>query len=182
MRLFLPLSCAAVLALAGCAGVPQEPPVSIINSLSYDNAMSGKRDGLRSAWPLDGLAQSTEHFPLAQVKQCDSAGTVCSWGVLNARRNYGKVRKVEGGVAVELDLLVDVDRSQQVARPEQNGGMTIPADVGALQAKRHIKRDIVLEYGKVQRIDLDYGIRFELCAFRFDGARQPMEQCDIAYF
>lgn len=181
MRTILSLSTAFLLALAGCAGVPQDPPVSVINSLSWDNAMSGKRDGLRSAWPLDGLPNATEHFPLAQIKQCDSAG-VCSWGVLNARRTIGKTRKVAGGVAVELDLVVDVDRSQQVARPDQNGSMTIPADVGALQAKKRLQREVVLEFGKVQRIELDYGIRFEMCAFRFDAARQPMEQCEIAYF
>jgi hypothetical protein len=180
MRPLLPLSAAVLLALAGCASAPQEAPVSLINSLSFDNALSGKRDGLRSAWPLDKLAQSTEHFPLAQVKQCDSAG-LCSWGVLDARRRFGAVRRVEGGVAVELDLMVDVDRSQQVARAEQNGGMTIPADVGALKAKRAIKREVVLPYGKVERIELDYGIRFELCAFRLDAARKPVEQCDIPY-
>jgi hypothetical protein len=176
------LACAAaMLLLAGCASAPQEAPVSLINSLSFDNPMSGMRDGLRSAWPLTALSHARENFPLAQVRQCASAG-VCSWGVLSAHRSFGKVRRIAGGVAVELDLEVDVDRSQSVARSEQVGAMSIPADVGALHARRRVQHEVVLPFGKVERIDLDYGIRFELCAFRLDAARQPMEQCEIPYF
>lgn len=177
----LSLVCAAVFSLAGCASVPPDAPVSLINSLSFDNPMSGMRDGLRSAWPLGSLSHAREDFPLAQVRQCDLAG-LCSWGVLSAHRRFGKVRRTETGVVVELDLEVDVDRSQTAARPEQNAAMTIPPDVGALQAKRHVQRELVLPYGQIERIDLDYGIRFELCAFRLDAARQPVEQCAIPYF
>lgn len=175
------LACAAAMLLSACASAPPEAPVSLINSLSFDNPMSGMRDGLRSAWPLTALGHARENFPLAQVRQCDLAG-VCNWGVLSAHRSFGKVRRIEGGVALALDLEVDVDRSQNVARPEQHGAMTIPADVGALKARRHVQREIVLPFGKVERIDLDYGIRFELCAFRLDAARQPVEQCEIPYF
>jgi hypothetical protein len=181
MRPFRLACSAAIVLLAGCASTPPDAPVSLINSLSYTNPMSGMRDGLRSAWPLTSLSHARENFPLAQVRQCDLAG-VCSWGVLSAHRSFGKVRPIEGGVAVELDLEVDVDRSQAVNRAEQAGAMSIPADVGALQAKRRVQREVVLPFGKVERIDLDYGIRFELCAFRLDAARQPMEQCEIPYF
>ncbi|HEY0063587.1 MAG TPA: hypothetical protein VGC21_15825 [Telluria sp.] len=181
MRLFSSACAVAVLVLSGCASTPPAPPVSLINSLSFDNPMTGKRDGLRSAWPLHSLAGSSERFPLAQVRQCDAAG-VCSWGVLDAQRSFGKVTPVEGGVEVELDLLVNVDRRQQVARAEQNGGMTIPADVAALEAKRRVQRTLTLPFGKVESIALDFGIRFELCAFRLDGAGKPLEQCALPYF
>lgn len=184
MRLFAYFPAAALLALAGCACVAPEPAitVSVINSLSFDNALTGKRDGLRSAWPMDTLARTTEHFPLAQVKQCGASSAVCNWGVLNARRTFGSVKKVEGGVALELDLLVDVDRSQLVNRMDQNASMTIPADVGALKASRSVKRKLVLEYGTIHKIPLDFGISFELCALRLDAARQPMDKCELAYF
>ncbi len=168
---------------AGCASVPpaDTPAVSIVNSISFSNAMSGKRDGLRSAWPMDQLAQTTERFPLAQIKQCDKAGAACSWGVLSARRTFGKVRPGPAGVALAYELVLDVDRSQRVHGKEQNVAMTIPADVPALQLKRTIAREVVLEYGKVQRIDIDHGISFELCALRLDAARQPLDKCEIDY-
>lgn len=181
MRLLSFVCPAALALLAGCASVPSDAPVSLINSLSFDNPMSGMRDGLRSAWPLGSLSHARENFPLAQVRQCDLAG-LCSWGVLSAHRRFGKVRQTESGVVVELDLEVDVDRSQKTVGPDQAAAMTIPPDVGALQAKRHVQREVVLPFGKVERIDLDYGIRFELCAFRLDAARQPVEQCQIPYF
>ncbi|SHH20889.1 hypothetical protein [Massilia sp. CF038] len=171
----------AALALAGCASAPPDPPVSLINSLSFDNPMSGKRDGLRSAWPVHSLTGSSEHFPLAQLRQCDAAGN-CSWGVLRAQRSFGTVRAVDGGVSLELDLMVDVDRSQHAATPQQNGSMTIPANVGALQARQHVQRALFLPYGKVETITLDFGVRFDLCAFRLDAARQPTDQCDLPYF
>jgi hypothetical protein len=174
------LCAAGLLVLAGCAATPPSPPISVINSLSFEHALTGKPDGLRSAWPLGGLANSTENFPMAQIKQCDASGAACKWGVLKARRSFGAARAVEGGVMLELDLLVEVDRSGAVAKPEQ-GALTIPSDVGALQLKRQVKRDVMLPFGKVERIELEYGIRFELCAYRLDGARQPVEECAIPY-
>jgi len=172
---------AGMVLLGGCASVPPPAPVSLINSLSFDNPMTGMRDGLRSAWPLARLSQTRETFPLAQVRQCDPTG-VCSWGVLSAQRQFGSVRRIAGGVALMLDLNVDVDRSQQRSGPEQYGAMTIPSDVGALHATRRVRREVVLPFGTIERIDLDYGIRFELCAMRLDDAGQPIDACAIPYF
>lgn len=173
----------AMLALTGCASTPapDAPAVSIINSLSFDHAMSGKRDGLRSAWPMDKLAGTTEHFPLAQVKRCDSIG-LCRWGVLDASRRFGALRLAPEGVSAQVEVTVHVDRSQQVQRTGQNAAMTIPANVAALQARRSEKRDVVLPFGKVVSIEFEHGIRYELCALRLDAARQAIDKCDIAYF
>lgn len=183
MRHIATITAAFLLTLAGCASVRQAdtPTVSVINSLSFDNAVTGRRDGLRSAWPLDSLNRATEHFPLAQVKQCDTAG-VCSWGVLKSQRSFSKVRQVPGGVALEVDVQVEVDRSLQADHMNLSAAVTIPADVGALQSKVRVKREVVLEFGKVERIDFDFGIRYELCALRLDAARKPVDTCPIAYF
>lgn len=182
MRQFAYFPAAALLVLAGCASVPPAgaPTVSIVNSLSFTNALSGKRDGLRSAWPMHQLAQTTEKFPLAQIKQCDPAG-VCSWGVLSAKRTFGQVRSLPDGVALAVELVVDVERSQRAHGNGQNAAMTIPADVAALQLKRSVKRDLVLEFGKVERIELEHGISYALCALRLDAERQPLDTCAIDY-
>ncbi len=179
-----------LLLLAGCAGTPSPdaPVVSIVNSLSFDHAMSGKRDGLRSAWPKEQLAQTTEQFPLAQIKQCDKdkdkeqAGADCRWGVLKAKRTVGKVQAVPGGVALAFELELDIDRSQRAHGKGQNAAMTIPADVAALQLKRTIKQDVVLQFGKAQRFDAEYGVSYELCALRLNAARQPIDKCEVAYY
>ena len=175
------------LLLAGCVSAPpaDAPVISIVNSLSFEHALDAKRDGLRSAWPMEQLTQTTEQFPLAQIKQCDKdkdkdkAGA-CRWGVLKARRTVGKVTAVPGGVALAFELELDIERSQRAHGKGQNAAMTIPADVSALQLKRTIKQDVVLQYGKVQRFDAEYGISYELCALRLDGARQPVDKCEIA--
>ncbi len=182
MRFHVTLAAAALSMLAGCAtDRPAMPAVSLINSLSFDNAMSGKRDGLRSAWPADTLSGASEQFPMAQLKQCNAAG-VCSWGVLKAQRSFGKVEPVPGGVRVELEVAIDVNRSHRAAQGGEQAAMSIPADVSALQIRRSEKRSMVLEYGKVMQIDLNYGIRYELCALRLDAARTPLDTCEIAYF
>ena len=177
------LPAAVLLLAAGCSTVPQAgaPAVSIVNSLSFDNAMTGKRDGLRSAWPLDQAAQTTEQFPLAQIKRCEQATGLCSWGVLKARRTFGKVRALPTGVALEVEVVLDVERSQRGYGTAQNAAMTIPADVAALALKRTVKREVVLEYGKVQRIEAEHGISYELCALRLDAARNPLDKCAIDY-
>jgi hypothetical protein len=186
MRHIFSLAClpaAVLLFAAGCSTVPQAgaPAVSLVNSLSFDNAMTGKRDGLRSAWPLHQLAQTTEQFPLAQIKRCEQANGLCSWGVLKARRTFGKVRALPTGVALEVELVLDVERSQRGHSAAQNAAMTIPADVTALALKRTVKREVVLEYGKVQRIDAEHGISYELCVLRLDAARNPLDKCAIDY-
>jgi hypothetical protein len=174
---------AVALCAAGCSTVPPAgaPTVSIVNAISFDNAMSGKRDGLRSAWPMHQLAQTTEQFPLAQLKRCDAAGAACNWGVLSAGRTFGHVRAVPEGVALTVELVLDVDRSQRAHGLGQNAAMTIPADVGALSLKRTVRRDVVLEYGKVQRIEAEHGISYALCALRLDAAGKPVDTCAIDY-
>lgn len=170
------------LALASCASAPAPyaPSISIVNSLSFDHAISGKRDGLRSAWPVDKLAGATEHFPLAQVKQCDATGA-CKWGVLDAHRRFGAVSAVPGGVKVAVDVIVNVARSQSAERMNLDAAMTIPADVAALDTRRAEKQTLLLEFGKVKRLDFGMGITYELCAQRLDAARQHLDKCDVAY-
>lgn len=184
MRTCTSLAAIALLALAGCASVVPDTPttISVVNSLSFDNAVSGKRDGLRSAWPAATLGGTSEQFPMAQIKQCDKSGAACNWGVLKAQRAFGKVQEVPGGVAVELELRVDVDRSQHAKSRDQDATVTIPADVPALQGTQLETRKVVLAYGKVTRIDLNYGISYELCALRLDAARQALDKCEIGYF
>jgi hypothetical protein len=182
MRLYTSLAAIALLAMSGCATPDSLPAVSVINSLSFDNAVSGKRDGLRSAWPAATLGRTSEQFPMAQIKQCEQGGAACSWGVLKAQRSFGKVSVMPDGVLVEVEVQVDVERSQHTRSGDQDTSMTIPADVGALQARRVQKRSMVLEYGKPVRLEFNYGISYELCALRLDAARQALDKCEIAYF
>lgn len=187
MRPLIFITAAALLALAGCAAMPgpHDPArtnhtVSLVNSLSWTNAVSDKPDSLRSAWPLAGLTQHTEQFPLAQVKQCDAAG-VCSWGVLKAQRTLSAPRYVAGGVAVDVDLAVDVERSHDALQGGETVAMAIPADVPALTAKRTVRKTLVLPYGKVERVDLDFGIGYDLCAQRLDTAGKAVDACEIPF-
>lgn len=187
MRPSISIAAAALLALAGCAAMPDphDPArtnhtVSLVNSLSWTNAVSDTPDSLRTAWPLAGLTQHAEQFPLAQVKQCDAAGA-CNWGVLKAQRTLSAPRYVAGGVAVDVELAVDVDRSHDALQGGENVAMAIPADVPALNAKRTVRKSLVLQYGKVERIGFDFGISYELCAQRLDKAGKAVDACDIPF-
>ncbi|MBZ2208598.1 hypothetical protein [Massilia soli] len=178
---------AVLLALAGCAAVPglHDPArtnqaVSLVNMLSWTNAVSDKPDALRTAWPLAALTQHTEQFPLTQVKQCDAAG-VCKWGVLKAQRMLSAPRYVAGGVAVDLALSIDVGRAGDALQGGETVALAIPADVQALEGKRTVRKPLVLPYGKVERIDLGFGIAYDLCAQRLNAAGQPVDSCDIPY-
>ena len=192
MRSSIYVSALGLMALAGCAGsgtstntsatsATSATTVSVINSLSFDNAMTGKRDGLRSAWPAATLARSKEQFPIAQIKHCDKGAPACSWGVLKAHRSFGKVQPVADGVMIEVEVVVDVDRSQHAKGKDQDATLTIPADVVALKATSTQSRSMLLKYGEVTRIDFKYGISYELCALRLDAARQPVDNCEVAY-
>lgn len=186
MRQFISIPAAALFALAGCAATgPHDPAklnqtVSLVNSLSWDNALTGRRDGMRTAWSLVGTRAHTEHFPLAQVKRCDAAGA-CSWGVLNASRVIGTPEYLPNGIALDVTFMLDVDRGHDVVRNGEKMGMSIPADVAALSAKRKVQRKMVLEYGKVQRIEFDFGIGYDICAQRLDAQRKPIDNCAIPF-
>ena len=181
------MTAAALLAMSGCAALPgpHDPAraghtVSLVNNLSWTNAMSGKPDALRTAWPLAGLSQHTEQFPLAQVKQCDAAG-VCKWGVLKAQRMLSAPRYTAGGVLLDLELFIDVGRSRNALQGGEAVAMTIPADVPALEGARIVRKSVALPYGKIERIDLDFGIVYALCVQRLNAGGQPLDRCDIPY-
>lgn len=188
MRPFIPFTAAALLALAGCAVVPDQhdsaranQTVSLVNSLSWTDAVSGKPDALRTAWPLHAAgATHTEQFPLAQVKRCDAAGA-CSWGVVKAQRTMSAARHVAGGVALDVELALDVDRRHEMLQGAEKLVLAIPADVAALTAKRTVRKSLVLTYGKVERIALDFGIGYNICAQRLDAGGRPVDACEIPY-
>ncbi|MES3022886.1 MAG: hypothetical protein V4857_15035 [Pseudomonadota bacterium] len=152
-----------------------------MNSLAWTNPLSGKPDGARTAWPVGVLGKHTEYFPLAQVKQCDAGGAICRWGVLSAHRNIQKLRFVPGGVALDVRVVVDVDRHQEMRRDGASTAMTLPPDVSALRSTKTLTQSVVLQYGKVHSIDFDFGIRYQVCVQRLDAARNNVEQCPIAH-
>ncbi|MET3134386.1 hypothetical protein AAKU55_004682 [Oxalobacteraceae bacterium GrIS 1.11] len=184
--LILCVGAVTAFAVSACAsfGSPDNPLkdqqyVSVVNSLSWTNPLTGKRDGVRSSWPLAKLKGHEEAFPLAQLKQCGP--DACAWGVLRAHRSVADFAYRPGGVSLDLGLGFDLDRRQEAHQDNFNTAMTIPADVPALHWKQQVQRTVTLPYGKVERIDLDYGLRFEVCALRYDATGHALDQCDIPY-
>ncbi len=174
------------LALTACATDSNDPIkdrqyVSVVNSLSWTNPLTGKRDGVRTSWPVKSLQGHDETYPLAQIQQCDKAGGACAWGIMRAHRAVGQVAYVAAGVAVDLTLAIDIDRHQEVRLPGFNAAMAIPADVLALRYKKELRQNFTLPYGKVQHMDLDYGISFDLCALRYDAGGRALDVCEIPY-
>ena len=187
MRPLMPFTAAALLALAGCAALPDphdqaraSQTVSVVNSLSWVDAVTDKPEALRTAWPLRAGVGHTEQFPLAQVRRCDAAGA-CSWGVVRAQRTISAARHVANGVALDVELALDVDRSHEILQGAEKLALAIPADVAALTAKRTLRKSLVLTYGKVERIELDFGIGYNICAQRLDAAGKPVDSCEIPY-
>lgn len=188
-RLLVPALCViSALALSACALVPSpNDPLkdgqyaSFVNSLSWTNPMSGKRDGLRSSWPLKTLAGHEESFPLGQVKHCEPAGGACSWGVLSAQRKVGKFRYLPDGVSVDVTLELDVDRRQEAHRPGYDAVMAIPSDIPSLRLQKKVQRTLTLQYGKVEHLDFDYGLRFDVCVLRYDVNGRALDTCDIPH-
>jgi hypothetical protein len=184
---FLFLVPLAGILLSGCAmwRNPNDPArnkqyVVVVNAMTWPNAASGKLDGTRTVWPLEQLVNNEEVFPLAQLKHCPDA-LPCAWGVLSASRNVTRYNYEAGGVALDLGLNVDVHRRQQVRRRNFHTSIAIPADVPALSYQHVLQESISLPYGKVYRVDMDYGVKYALCAQRVDAAGKPLDQCDIPY-
>ncbi|UTY56067.1 hypothetical protein [Massilia sp. erpn] len=184
--LCLPLS---AIFLSGCSLMrsPHDPArekqtVSVVNAMTWTNPLSGKRDGVRTSWPLEELANHEEVFPLAQIKHCPlGEQAACNWGVLSASRSTTRFGYLPGGITLDLGLLVDVHRRQQDRRRNHHTAMAIPADVGALSYRKSLQQAISLPYGKVYRIEFEYGLRFDICARRLDAHGQALDQCDIPF-
>ncbi|MEC5163149.1 hypothetical protein ACFDR9_000710 [Janthinobacterium sp. CG_23.3] len=184
----LAASALAACTLSACAVLPSEHDpakdqqyVSMVNSLSWINPMTGKRDGLRSSWPLKAHKGEVEIFPLAQIKHCEAAGAPCAWGVMVAQRKLNRFTYAPGGVTLELGLALDVDRRQEIHRGTFNAAMAIPSDIAALRWKKDEQRTLNLQYGRVERIEFDYGVRFEVCALRYDASGRALDICEIPY-
>ena len=186
-RSLIPAICVIVaLLLSACATNPNDPVkdgqyVSLVSSLSWTNPLTGKRDGSRSSWPVKTLQGHDEAYPLAQIRQCDQAGKACAWGVMRAHRKVAKVAYGPAGVTVELALAIDIDRRQEVHQADFNAAMAIPSDIPALRFRKELKQTFTLSYGKVQHIDLEYGLSFDLCALRYDAVGRALDRCEIPY-
>ncbi len=154
--------------------------VVVVNAMTWPNAASGKLDGTRTAWQLQELANNEEIFPLAQLKQCPDA-LPCAWGVLSASRNITRYNYEPGGVTLDLGVSVDVHRRQQDRRRNFHTSIAIPSDVPALSYQRTLQESVSLPYGKVYRVDMEYGITYRVCAQRVDGKGKPLDKCDIPY-
>ena len=177
----------ASLLLSACAatgtpaGLQPGQTVAIVNSLSWDNPLSGKRDGVRTSWPVKDGKIAAEYFPLAQLKQCDAGGKECAWGVMRAQRSAPKLAYADGGVEVALSVSMDVARRQDARQGETQTAMAIPQDVAALAGSKQVQPRWTLQYGKVQQVELDYGVRYQMCVQRYDAAGKAIDSCDIPF-
>ena len=163
------------------AGLQAGQTVAVVNSLSWDNPLTGKRDGVRTSWPIKDGKIAAEYFPLAQLKQCDAAGNACAWGVMRAWRSAPTLAYVDGGVDVALSVAIDVARRQDARQGETQTAMAIPQDVAALAGKKQVQPRWKLKYGKVEQVDLDYGVRYQVCVQRYDAAGKAIDTCDIPF-
>lgn len=185
--LILSTLAAAGLLLSACAtvgtpaGLQEGQTVAIVNSLSWDNPLSGKRDGVRTSWPVKGGKIAPEYFPLAQLKQCDAAGKACSWGVMRAQRSAPTLAYVDGGVDLALSVSIDVARRQDARQGETQTAMAIPQDVAALSGRQQVQPSWKLKYGKVEQVELDYGVRYQVCVQRYDAAGKAIDTCEIPF-
>jgi hypothetical protein len=173
--------------LSGCAmwRNPHDPArnqqyVVVVNSMTWPNAATGKLDGTRTVWPLQQLGNHEEIFPLAQLKHCPDA-LPCAWGVLSASRSITRYSFAAGGITLDLGLNVDVHRRQQDRRRNFHTSIAVPSDVPAISYQRVVQESVSLPYGKVYRVDMDHGIKYQLCAQRVNAAGKALDQCDIPY-
>lgn len=189
MHRILKLSTAAGIAvmLSACAslgtpaGLEAGQTVAIVNSLSWDNPLTGKRDGVRTSWPLKDGKVAAEYFPLAQLKQCDADNKACAWGVMRAWRDAPRFSYTQDGIDLSFALDMEVTRRQQARQGEVQTSMAIPQDVAALAGKRQVQPSLSLKYGKVEQIKLDYGVRYQVCVQRYDAAGKVIDSCEIPY-
>ncbi|WP_295992725.1 hypothetical protein [Rugamonas sp.] len=181
------LACGAACLLSACAPMlgrddpaRQQLTVSVVNSLSWTNPLSGKRDGARTSWPLLSPGGAHEQFPLAQLRQCQPDGS-CAWGVMRAERSIDGISYGPSGVALDVTLVQDVARRQEVHQAEMNAAMAIPSDVAALQSQRPWHQHLQLQYGQVRHVVLELGVAYDICVRRIDAAGQVLDACDIPF-
>ena len=171
--------------LSACAslgtpvGLEAGQKVAVVNSLSWDNPLTGKRDGVRTSWPVENGKVAVEPFALAQLKQCDAGS--CAWGVMRAQRSAPTLVYTPGGVDLSFVLDVDVARSQELHTDQVNMSVTIPKDVTVLSSRQQLRPALHLKYGKVEQVDLDYGVRYQVCVQRYDAAGKVIDRCEIPY-
>ncbi|MDN2711704.1 hypothetical protein O0880_19975 [Janthinobacterium sp. SUN118] len=178
---------ASAMLLSACAalgtptGLQPGQTVAVVNSLSWENPLTGKRDGVRTSWPIKDGKIAAEYFPLAQLKRCEAAGQACAWGVMRAQRSAPVLAYADGGVDVTLTVSIEVARRQEARQGEVQTAMAIPQDVAALAGKQQVQPSWKLKYGKVEQVDLDYGVRYQVCVQRYDAAGKVIDTCAIPF-
>jgi hypothetical protein len=171
---------AAVIALSGCAALEQRAQrdnITIVNAVSWPDSVDGTPHRERARLTLTEAHGRTEHYPLMQIKSCKEGGRDCVWGVARVDGTI-RVRNVTPGqVDLSVAMNVDIARRQEVALPGFSMMLELPKDITAFSHQRKLTHDLSLAYGKVQQIDLDYGMKLDLCVARNGADGKPADAC-----
>ncbi|MEG1116799.1 MAG: hypothetical protein RSE46_17325, partial [Janthinobacterium sp.] len=111
----------------------------------------------------------------------EAGGKACAWGVMRAWRGAPTLRYADGGVDLAVSVSMDVARRQDARQGETQTAMAIPQDVAALAGRQQVQPDWKLKYGKVEQVELDYGVRYQVCVQRYDAAGKAIDACAIPF-
>ena len=100
---------------------------------------------------------------------------------MRAQRGAPTLAYVDGGVDLAVSVSIDVARRQDARQGETQTAMAIPQDVAALSGKQRVQPGWKLRYGKVEQVELDYGVRYQVCVQRYDAAGKVIDTCAIPF-
>ncbi|WP_223508805.1 MULTISPECIES: hypothetical protein [unclassified Pseudomonas] len=99
-----------------------------------------------------------------EVRECNQSNTACSLGFGVVDGTAEIISENETGATVAINLNYRVGRSYLFNENGLPRRREVPPDVQALQANQVIAKRIVVAYGEVVHLPLQYGVDVAVCA------------------
>lgn len=155
----------AVAILAGCSTKPISYPEAIVStSISAIPQIEGQKDTIVTSGPTPVAVEGA--FPLlgaVHVRVCNTDKSACNLGVGTLNTNVTVLALGKDKATIKVDLRLDIDKTTTVSDKNSHLTYTVSDDVPALRSSYSKSETVSVDYNRIGRFELPYGVAFKFC-------------------
>lgn len=167
------VSVLALVSLVGCSSRTPENLEATASSLISAPPMFPGQIGIVSTSDSKRLkvGDSYNQVGVTQLRSCNPDKTECKIGDAKLQSHVTLVALDKANATVQVDFQLDIGKTQTVATETMGTTAKLPDDVPTLRGSFTDSKIVTVDYNRIGRLDLPYGVAFKLCVEAPDAAQ-----------
>lgn len=159
------VSVLALVALVGCSTKPTDNLMATTASLiSAPPFFPGQIDVVsKSGYNKLREGDFYDQVGTVQLRSCNPGKIQCKLGAAKLKSRVTLVALNKANATVRVDFQLDIGKTQTVATETSGITVKLPDDVPTLHDSLTTTETVSVDYNRIGRFDLPYGIAFKLC-------------------